>query len=141
MIALATVALLLVAGLLLQRRWLIVTVRGNSMAPTLADGERLLARRVRPGARSPRRGELVVFRPASAQDEEVPLRIKRVAAVEGEPLPAWFAATAWANGHTHVPRGLLVISGDNPVSQDSRQLGFVDARSVLAVARGRAPAK
>ena len=55
--------------------WIRVIVQGNSMSPTLRDGQRLLARRLR---RDPRRSEVIVFR---VRDDQLPHRIKRVAAV------------------------------------------------------------
>ena len=60
--------------------WIRVTVRGNSMSPTLHDGQTLVARRLL--LRSPRRREVIVFR---VPDPELPHRIKRVAAVAGDP--------------------------------------------------------
>ncbi|SHF93148.1 signal peptidase I [Streptoalloteichus hindustanus] len=107
--------------------WIRVTVRGHSMSPTLHDGQRLVARRLR---RHPRRGDVIVFR---VPDDELPHRIKRVAAVAGDPLPDWLAPAL--PGLSHVPPGHVAVVGDNPRSQDSRQLGLVDCRDVL----GRVP--
>ena len=57
MIALAALAVtigvvgaLAAAGLYARRRWMVVTVRGHSMTPTLHNGERLLVRRWPRGA-------------------------------------------------------------------------------------------
>jgi signal peptidase I len=108
--------------------WLRVTVVGNSMSPTLRDGQRLLARRLR---RNPRRGEVIVFR---VSDETLPHRIKRVAAIAGDPVPDWL--TPVLPDLSHVPSGRVAVVGDNPRSQDSRQLGLVDCRDILGAVPG-----
>ncbi|MFD5829307.1 S26 family signal peptidase [Lentzea sp. NPDC060358] len=107
--------------------WTRVTVRGNSMAPTLRDGQELLARRL---FRSPRRSEVIVFRVA---DPDLPHRVKRVAAVAGDPVPPWLAP-AMPDVH-RVPDGFVAVSGDNPRSQDSRQLGLIACRDVVGAVR------
>jgi len=108
--------------------WIRVTVRGNSMSPTLHDGQRLLARRLR---RSPRRREVIVFR---VPDPELPHRIKRVAAVAGDPVPDWLAPAM--PDVPQVPPGFVAVEGDNARSQDSRQLGLVDCRDIVGAVRG-----
>ncbi|MFD9700808.1 S26 family signal peptidase [Lentzea sp. NPDC059081] len=108
--------------------WIRVTVRGNSMAPTLRDGQELLARKL---FRRPRRSEVIVFR---VPDPELPHRVKRVAAVAGDPVPDWLAPAL--PGVTRVPAGFVAVAGDNPRSQDSRQLGLVDCRDVVGTLRG-----
>ena len=108
--------------------WIRVTVRGNSMSPTLRDGQRLLARRL---FRRPRHREVIVFR---VPDPELPHRVKRVAAVAGDPVPSWLAAAL--PGLTRVPDGFVAVVGDNPRSQDSRQLGLIDCRDVVGAVRG-----
>jgi signal peptidase I len=117
----------------LRGNWMIAVVRGNSMAPTLGDGQRLLARRVRDGRCA--RGDIIVFSLTEEQlrrdqSEDLPLRIKRVAAVAGEPIPEWLGPLMQVHDG-RVPSGTLVVSGDNPQSQGSRQLGFIDQRRVL----------
>ncbi|WP_220448853.1 S26 family signal peptidase [Nonomuraea mesophila] len=107
--------------------WFRVVVRGNSMSPTLWDGQRLLARRIR---RDPRRGEVIVFRVA---DEQPPHRIKRVAAVAGDPLPDWLVPAP--PDVSHVPAGYVAVAGDNARSQDSRHMGLIDCRDILATVR------
>ncbi len=113
---------------LLGRWWTRVTVRGHSMAPTLRDGQQLLVRRRR---RAPRRGEVVVFTvPGTLRDAaDPPCRVKRVAAVAGDPVPDWLTETL--PGVANVPVGHLVVVGDNSRSQDSRQLGLVACRDVV----------
>lgn len=73
----------------LRRSRLVVTVSGDSMAPTLRSGDRVLARRIR--SEHLRTGQIVVLRRQHrARDGTVgghPLIVKRVAAVSGEPVP------------------------------------------------------
>lgn len=107
--------------------WVRVTVRGNSMSPTLHDGQQLVARM---RLRAPRRREVIVFR---VPDPELPHRIKRVAAVAGDPVPEWLASTL--PGVEVVPPGFVAVEGDNPRSQDSRQLGLIDCRDVVGTVR------
>lgn len=122
---------------LVRRRWQLVVVRGNSMAPTLLDGQQLLARR----GRAYRRGDLVVFRPprppgaSEAPPGDPPYRIKRVAAIAGDPVPPWLPHT----GVPRVPPHHLVVRGDHPVSEDSRHFGFVPHDAVLGTLRSPAP--
>jgi signal peptidase I len=104
--------------------WIRVTVVGQSMSPTLRDGQRLLARRLR---RNPRRGEVIVFR--VPEDEELPCRIKRVAAIAGDPVPDWLTPTL--PELARIPAGSVAVVGDNPRSQDSRQLGLVDCHDIV----------
>jgi signal peptidase I len=124
----ALAALALACGLRVAlRRWIIVQVRGISMLPTLRDGERLLARRLRPG-QPLERGDLVVFRRHTAAGPgEPPVLIKRVAAVAGDPVPSWVADV-----RAFVPGDHVVVHGDNPRSMDSRHLGYVARTQILA---------
>ncbi len=123
---------------LVHRRWLVVEVRGGSMAPTLRDGQQLLARR----GRGYLRGDMVVFRAprpdGSSAAGDPPYRSKRVAAVAGEPVPPWLATRAGVAGHRRVPAHHLAVSGDHPVSEDSRHFGFVPDDAVLGYVRSRA---
>ncbi len=138
---------LLLVGLALvlhaRRRWLVVTVEGNSMEPTLQHGQRLIARKVdRSGAKGPgfQRSDIVVFvlppeQVRALQSEDLVARVKRVAAIAGDPVPEWARAALSASEDTRVPPGKVVVSGDNPRSQDSRQLGYIDADAIIAVVR------
>ncbi|NEK85261.1 S26 family signal peptidase [Blastococcus saxobsidens] len=83
----------------LPTAWVLVRVSGPSMSPTVRSGDRLLARRVRPGGRV-RPGDVVVARFPSRPELLVVKRVRR--AVEG--------------GHW--------VEGDNPfLTDDSRSFG------------------
>ncbi|MDP9844061.1 S26 family signal peptidase [Streptosporangium lutulentum] len=133
-------ALVLVAGALWARgRYVVITVSGTSMTPTLADGDRVLVRRRRLGQLS--RGDVVVLEPPldpGGRYEPGPAaatggrwNIKRVAALPGDPVPAGIAA---GDGVSRVPSGMVVVLGDNQDSVDSRQWGFFPTDRLLGVA-------
>jgi signal peptidase I len=95
----------------------LVTVQGDSMAPTYRDGDLLLVRRTS----RLRRGQPVVFR--TPETSEPPFLVKRLVALPGERHPAF---------HDSVPPGKIAVLGDNDRrSRDSRHFGPVDARSVM----------
>ncbi len=88
--------------------WLRVAVAGGSMAPTLQDGDWLLARRVRDGA-AVQAGEVVLVERPDRRDL---LLVKR--ALRRTPQGWW-------------------VEGDNPdASDDSRTFGVVPDRCVRA---------
>jgi len=92
-------------------------VAGISMAPTLRDGDFVVAVSARWWGR-PRRGDIVL-----GEHAELGLIIKRVADVDGQ--------------------GRLTLAGDNPFSRESALLGSLPAsavwgRAVLRVAPGAA---
>jgi signal peptidase I len=116
----------------LRRRLALVDVRGDSMAPTFQDGDRLLVLRRR--GRACAQDDVVVFTAPGGPTEPARL-VKRVAAVAGEPAPAWLGA---APGE-RVPDGHLAVSGDAGRSRDSRHFGYVRADSVTGVVVGRLP--
>jgi signal peptidase I len=97
------------------RRWFrLVVVRGDSMAPTLLDGDHLIVR----VGRAPMPGDLVVFRARDVVPESsVTWMVKRAARV--------------------APDGSVTVYGDNARSQDSRHFGAVPGESILGVARRR----
>jgi signal peptidase I len=123
--AIAVAALVLFA---IRRRYALVTVRGQSMTPTLRDGERVLVRRgIRPAA-----GDLVVFR--SPVTSDVAHLVKRVAALAGDAVPEPLQA---AVPFDRVPPGQLLVRGDAATTQDSRHFGAISSASVLGVVRRR----
>jgi signal peptidase I len=122
-IVVVALALVVAAIAWLRTRFIIVTVVGNSMSPTLRHRDSLIARRRR--GREIHRGDIVVFVPPVAEADLV-YRVKRVAAIAGDPAPTWL-------GGDRVAAGKLVVIGDNPNSQDSRHYGDIDVTAVLAV--------
>jgi signal peptidase I len=123
-----------------RRQWMVVTVEGNSMSPTLHHGQRVLARRLRGSGYA--RSDIIVFlltrehMEAMEQGDDPIHRVKRVAAVAGDPVPDWAREALGADEHTRVPPGKVVVSGDNTGrSQDSRQLGYIDASTIIGVVR------
>lgn len=147
MIRVAAVAALSGAALvaLARRRWLVVTVRGPSMWPAYAPGDRVLVRRADPGGL--RQGQVVVFQPPGQDNtwDRTPLPtsgaagrhwyIKRIVATSADPLPPEAAAAAGAPPGTPVPAGRLVVFGDGGPerSVDSRHWGYLPADRVLGV--------
>ncbi|HEY0641048.1 MAG TPA: S26 family signal peptidase [Pseudonocardiaceae bacterium] len=112
----------------LRRVLLIVRVHGGSMRPTFADRDLLLAHRL------PilRRGSVVVFRPPGAGLPECspPYRVKRLAALPGDPTPAWVHGRP---DGAPVPDGAVVVRGDHHRSEDSRTYGYIRRSDVFAV--------
>jgi nickel-type superoxide dismutase maturation protease len=100
----------LAAGVTVGRRWLdVVEVRGDSMAPSLLPGDRLLVESRSYERRSPRPGEVVLAADPRDADREL---IKRVAGVDD-------AASA------------AELRGDAPdASTDSREFGAVPLSTI-----------
>jgi signal peptidase I len=111
--------LLALAGV--RRRYVLVAVTGRSMLPTLAAGDRVVVRRVRPHRVRP--GNVVVARaPGTGGDAPAGRR------VAGE---AWLVKRVTAVGS---PPGTVVLLGDNATrSRDSRHWGPLPADRVLGV--------
>jgi signal peptidase I len=128
----------LLAVMLARRRFVVVTVAGASMEPTLRPGDRVLVRRR--GSDQPRVGAIVVFRepdrgnwpgapgPGTASQRWV---IKRIAAVPGCGVPD--SVRPAVNGTEVVPPGMLVVLGDSVRSGDSRQWGFIPTDQALGL--------
>ncbi|MCP2324297.1 signal peptidase I [Hamadaea flava] len=116
--------------ILARLRVKVITVKGQSMAPSYQHGDRLLMRRTRVC----RRDDVVVF----TSPIEIPmgpaLLVKRVAAVPGDPVPE---AARTRIGDAVVPPGQLVVLGDNQRSLDSRELGYIALDSVVGVVQRR----
>jgi signal peptidase I len=149
--ALGALLIALVGGAMIVRcRIAIVAVTGQSMEPTLTAGDRVLVRRA--GLRSVRAGQIVVIEQPRGRDggwAAAPRghdlsrdwMIKRVAAIPGDPLPGELLDTlsrldvrSPLSSDTNVPRGKLVVLGDNPeMSMDSRYLGYVPGDRLLGV--------
>jgi signal peptidase I len=143
---LATSAAFVLFIVILRRRFAVVTVDGQSMLPTLSDGDRVLVRRVRLGRI--RSGDVVVVeKPSAASGWPKPPAvrvgrrewlIKRAAAVPGEPLPDAFRSHWAALPGELVPEGKLVVLGDNPEgSYDSRVIGFIPGERLLGIVARR----
>jgi signal peptidase I len=124
---LAAACLLLALVVRLRRTYSIIRVDGDSMAPTLVDGDRLLARRVLPA--DLRRDQIAVVDNPLIGGER--FLIKRITALPGDAVPPE------ARGVIHddrVPEGRLVLLGDNPHgSFDSRVFGFFPISDVHVV--------
>ena len=124
---------------LLARR---VAIRGWSMYPTLAPGERVLFNRWAYCSNPPQAGDVVLATSPSRRNE---LIVKRVAALPGDCVAIDEAghmvknqsrsdvargATAWILGEDD-----YFLLGDSPeLSTDSRQFGPVNRRNILAKA-------
>ncbi|MEV7230788.1 signal peptidase I [Polymorphospora sp. NPDC051019] len=107
----------------LRLSWLVVTVTGPSMQPTMHPGDRILVRRT--SASRIRAGQIVVF------DADPGLIIKRVAAVPGDRVPPGLPLDV----EERVPPGRLLLLGDNcGRSIDSRQHGYYDGACLVGVA-------
>jgi signal peptidase I len=126
------------------RRWLaVVTVFGDSMAPTYRDGERVLVRRK--SSSGVRRGEIVLVErpghatgwvgpPAGGRVSDTHWIIKRAVALPGDPLPHGVTVAAAPRSETSVPADRLLVLGDNPdQSYDSRNFGYVEPERVFGV--------
>lgn len=122
----------------LRWRLRIVIVFGDSMRPTLADGDRLLVRRTR--LSRVRTGDIVVIQhPWRLEAIVAPgtgsrWLIKRAIATPGDPVPASVAATLSVQPGSPVRDGALIAVGDNQdASFDSREFGYVTASDLYGV--------
>lgn len=110
------------------------------MAPTLHNGERLLVRRT---GRQPRTriqlNDIVVFRVSGADypglwgNPGPDLRIKRVAATAGDPVPEWLPAIHHRDLERFVPKDVVLVRGDAPGSEGSEQLGYINLSRVEGI--------
>ncbi|MFG3013866.1 S26 family signal peptidase [Streptomyces cinerochromogenes] len=124
-------------GLVLARqRYVVVTVAGVSMLPTLAAGDRVLIRRC--ALARVRAGDLVVSRPpAGGRWDAMTLPtwlIKRAVAVPGDPVPGHVVLDVPEKPGAPVPPGRVVLLGDNPAeSLDSRFCGYFRENQIAGV--------
>jgi signal peptidase I len=120
-----------------RRRLLVVSVDGQSMEPTLYEGDRLLVRRR--GLRHLRRGDMVILRPPHLYPREVGdgrwreaaggTHVKRVAALPGHPMPSGVAHPSPV-----VPAESVVVLSDNAArGVDSRHWGPYPADGLVGV--------
>jgi signal peptidase I len=130
----------LVLGALVRTRYAVITVRGQSMLPTLADGDRVLVRRI--GLSKVQAGDVVILEkpddgkawrrpPAGARVGGRFWLIKRAVAVPGDLLPGEVRDQL---PDDLVPPGRFVVLGDNrDGSFDSRSIGYIPADRLLGV--------
>jgi len=126
--AVVTAAIVLV--LALRRYLLVLIVEGQSMSPTLRDGQRVLVRR------QPARvtvGDIVIFQIPGRSRHPRGQLIKRVAAVAGDPVPTCVQAAVRARPGELVPEHSLVVFGDGSHSTDSRDWGYLSDSDVKGV--------
>ena len=105
------------------------------MVPSIQPGERLLILRRR---RRVRVGSIVALRSpfgsrASAGAASGYWLIKRVVAISGEPLPAVVLHEYLGQPQMTVPEGAIVVLGDHPASQDSKQWGPIPRELVVGI--------
>ena len=152
-VAAGAVAVLAATGLAAwwaRRRFVVVTVLGESMAPTFAHGDRVLVRRVRlararpgavvvaawgrpvPGGPFP----LTIEEPVPGEPPTIdPWIVKRLVAGPGDPVPDVIRVKV---PDREVPPGRFLMLGDNvAASADSRQIGYAHAEYLLGVVVGR----
>jgi signal peptidase I len=138
-IALAAALAALAALWHLRRRYLVVTVSGHSMMPTLRNGQKLVARRWRGAALA--RAQIIVFVPPLPAEQraspDVIYRVKRIVALAGDPAPPWLPPLAGGATLIRVPPGMVAVLGDNPRSEDSRAYGCVPEAAILALVGAR----
>jgi signal peptidase I len=142
-LALVVLGMGMVAG---RRCLVIVQVDGASMRPTYESGDRVLVRRRR--LDQVRRGQVVVVQrpdehagwaahaPADGRLDGRGWYIKRAVAVPGDPVPP-SVVDAVGGTEATVPRGMLVVLGDAPRSDDSRRWGYVPGDRLLGVVSRR----
>ncbi|GIE99572.1 S26 family signal peptidase [Paractinoplanes rishiriensis] len=111
-----------------RRRFLVIDVVGDSMAPAYRDGDRVLVRRTRRF----RRGDVVIARHQEGGGYLTSWLVKRLVALPGDPVPeSVLPATGTAD--LFVPAGMTVLIGDHPGSADSRSWGFIPMTDLAGV--------
>ncbi len=124
-----------------------IRVDGDSMVPTLANGEYIIISRLSYRFGTPQRGDIIVFHPPLSPQEEY---IKRIIGlpgdevrieqgqiyINGQHLSESYIHQQWvSNGSWRVPAGQVFVLGDNRNnSQDSRSWGTVSMDAVVGKA-------
>lgn len=130
----APILVVVLAGIVgyaeIRRRWLVATVVGNSMLPTMRPGDRLLVRRHRPVVAV---GDVVVIRSptgaggpggSTARGSDPERMVKRVSGLAGDQLPDPPGGV--------VPPGMIAVLGDNG-GYDSRIFGPLPCDLIVGV--------
>lgn len=125
----ATISAVALSAVVVRLSLLIVRVRGNSMLPTMKQGDRVLS--ISPRIRRPRRGDIIVFHPwETVSDARGQLWVKRLVALAGDPTDQYCCqGRPWGP----VPTGYAFVLGDGTESQDSRHLGFIPVEEIRGV--------
>jgi signal peptidase I len=124
-----------------------IRVDGASMEPTLATGEYVIVNRLSYRFGTPQRGDIIVFHPPLAPDEEYIKRViglpgdevdvkNGVVYVNGQPLDETYLRTKTNYiGTWRVPADQLFVLGDNRNnSSDSHEWGTISMNSVVGKA-------
>jgi len=115
----------------LASQLVVVSIHGDSMAPTLRVGDRVLVLRRWP-RRWLRRGEVILLKPADRYLQNA--AVKRVGAVAGDHVkPGYDSATGAAAWSGLVGPEEIFIVGDSPGSVDSRWFGPVPVDEVAGL--------
>jgi signal peptidase I len=143
MAAAAVVAVIGTLAVMRVRRTIVaITVEGMSMSPVYVDGDRVLISR-RTAARVARDQVVVLERPDprsgwAGPPPSGPLEprnwyIKRVVAVAGDPVPEIVRVRQGLADDAIVGPDEIVVLGEHPRSEDSKQWGCLPANRVLGV--------
>jgi signal peptidase I len=144
---LETVGLALVLFLMINTVSARVRVDGQSMIPTLQNGEFVLVNRLAYQLGQPARGDIIVFRSVNQPDLGL---IKRIVGLPGDAITigngrvvvngttlheAYINAEPLYSGHWSVPVGYLFVLGDNRNnSEDSHAWGLLPIGNVVGKA-------
>lgn len=135
----ATLAASVAGGILAaRRRFIVIDVTGDSMSPSLVDGDRLLVRRTH----RLRVSDIVIAhqqeggRRTASEREASAWLVKRLVALPGDAVPE-SVSSAVEGCPRQVPAGMTVLLGEHPESVDSRRWGFVPLDDIEGVVIGR----
>ncbi len=140
-VAVVVAATAAVAVIRIRRTIVAITVEGMSMSPVYVHGDRVLISR-RTGTPAGR-DQVVVLEPphpstgwSGPPSSSLSRRnwyIKRVVAVAGDPVPAIVRVRQGLPDDAVVGPGQIVVLGEHPQSEDSKQWGCLPADRVLGV--------